>query len=378
MVQRLPSGLTRTVASELGHRLAPGAHQLENVTKPKPTVPTVYIPKRLPPLPTIQDLIRLYRVRARKQLSQNFLVDGKMCTRIVSSARIREGSTVIEVGPGPGNITRKILECGPRELFVIEKDRRFLPMLEMLADAANPGQMKIILGDVMDYSLDGLVRPELAVPWLDYETPNVNIVGNLPFNVATPLLIRFLRQMYNRTGPYTLGRVPLTLTFQEEVAQRTKAPCLHYFRSRLSYMCQSVAKVEYKLKIHGSKFVPPPMVDVGLVRLTPLREPLIDHTSGIPFEVWEKFVRTFFHNRTRMVRNTLKNLFPKDQKDMTLKLCEEADIDPEIMPVMVDTEECVRLAKVYWNMCQETEGLKDYDFRAKTKAPQIVKSMFQD
>lgn len=246
----------------------------------------------------------------------------------------------------------------------------------MLADASSPGQMKIIVGDVMDYSLEGLFPAELKTDWMDHELPNIHFVGNLPFNVATPLLIRWLRQMAHRTGPFAYGRVSLTLTFQKEVADRIVAPVLHYHRSRLSYMVQSLASVNFALKIHGSKFVPSPEVDVGLVRIVPLRKPVLD---DVPFDVYEKFVRTFFHGRARMVKNTVKNLFPENRRlQMVHQLLDEADIDSTSAPVMIDTHECVRMAKVYHKMCKLEPDIYKYDFRARKKAPEIIKSMFQD
>lgn len=90
------------------------------------------IPSRLPPLPTVRDLVRIYRVRARRSLSQNFLLNKNTNEKIVNSAGIRNGDHVLEIGPGPGSITRQILERGPQQLFVLEKDRRFLPMLEVI------------------------------------------------------------------------------------------------------------------------------------------------------------------------------------------------------------------------------------------------------
>jgi dimethyladenosine transferase 1 len=249
-------------------------------------------------------------------------------------------------------------------------------MLEMLADAAHPGQMKIIVGDVMDYSLEGLFPAELKTEWSEYDLPDIQFIGNLPFNVATPLLIRWLRQMAHRSGPFSYGRVPLTLTFQKEVAQRIVAPVLHMQRSRLSYMVQSLATVDHCLKIHGSKFVPAPDVDVGLVRITPQRNPILE---DVPFELYEKFIRTFFHNRKKIVSITVGNLFPiKMRAEMTDRLLQEADIDPLISPLMIDTRESVRMAKVYRKMCDEDPKILEYDFRARKKAPEIVKSMFQD
>lgn len=245
----------------------------------------------------------------------------------------------------------------------------------MLADAANPGQMKIIVGDVMDYSLEGLFPQELKRDW-DDEEPNIHFIGNLPFNVATPLLIRWLKQMAARSGPFSYGRVPLTLTFQKEVADRIVAPVLNYHRSRLSIMCQSLANCKFKLRINGSKFVPAPDVDVGLVHIVPLREPPI---GNIPFDLYEKFVRTFYHNRTKLTKTTLKSLFPvARQEELVNRMAEETKLDLALSPIMLDTHEVIQLAKVYQTICLEDPDILKYDFRARQTAPKILKKMFQD
>ncbi|RWR99023.1 dimethyladenosine transferase 1-like protein, partial [Dinothrombium tinctorium] len=287
---------------------------------------------------------------------------------------ISSGSTVVEIGPGPGNITRCILEKNPRELFVIEKDRRFLPMLEMLADAASPGQMKIIIGDVMDYSLENLFPQELKVDWHSLSPP-IHFIGNLPFNVSTALIIRWLRQMHNKTGPFSYGRVNLTLTFQLEVAERIVAPVMHLQRSRLSVMCQNLAKVRLCDKIKGASFVPSPDVDVGVVKFRPRREPII---NDVPFDIVEKFVRTMFHLRRAYLVKGLRNLYPRELNHLTDAMFEEADIDPTHRSVMLDIEEIGRLVKVYWKFCQQHPGLENYDFRAKMKTPKFVTKSLSD
>lgn len=112
-------------------RIIEGFKSVSKVVRPDQITQT-FIPKRLPPLPTPKDLIRVYRIRARKHLSQNFLLYKNFNEKIVTSAGVRNGQHVLEIGPGPGNITRQILERGPQQLYVVEKDRRFLPMLEVI------------------------------------------------------------------------------------------------------------------------------------------------------------------------------------------------------------------------------------------------------
>jgi dimethyladenosine transferase 1 len=346
------------------------------VDKPLPPKPVRPAPKRLPPLPSTGDILKLYRLRARKHLSQNFLMNPKILDRLVDHAKIREGSRVVEIGPGPGNITRRILERNPKELYVIEKDRRFLPMLEQLADAASPGQMKIILGDVLDYSLEGLFPESAKKPWDEGINKEVCFVANLPFAVSIPLLIRWLRQMSTRSGPFAYGRVPLTLTFQKEVAMRIQSPVLSYWRSRISIMAQTFCKIDYRFTIKGSSFTPEPQVDVGVLRLVPLAK---NHLPlGMDFKSYEKFVRTFIHYRRFPIEKAIRNLFPKDKQHLMDRIFEESGFQPSDLPGMLSTEEVANMARIWFDICKETPGLLEYDYRARKAPPRIVKEMFDE
>lgn len=330
-------------------------------------------PKRLPPLPSTNDLLNLYRLKARKQMSQNFLMNPRVCDRFVASARIREGTRVLEIGPGPGNITRRVLERNPAEFFVVEKDRRFLPMLEQLADAASPGQMKIILGDCLDYSFETLFPPSVAKDW-QRVNEDVNVIANLPFAVSIPLLIRWLSHMSTRTGPFVYGRVPLTLTFQKEVALRLASPVLSMYRSRISIMAQTFCDVKVKFFIKGASFTPEPKVDVGVVRLVPRQQSLLP--EGMDFKSYEKFVRCFVHYRRFPMRKNLNDLFPKDKQDLVDALFEGSTYTPEDLPLMLSAEEVAQLAGKYFSLCHENPGLLEYDYRARKGPPRVVKEMF--
>jgi len=333
-------------------------------------------PKRLPPLPSTGDLLKLYRLKASKHLSQNFLMNPRVCDRLVSVSRIKESSRVVEVGPGPGNITRRILERNPKEVFVIEKDRRFLPMLEQLADAAAPGQMKIILGDVLDYSLDGIFPESVKKPWEEGVNEEIGFVANLPFAVSIPLLIKWLKQMSSRSGPFAYGRVPLTLTFQKEVAMRIQSPVLSYWRSRISIMVQTFCKINYRFTIKGTSFTPVPNVDVGVLRLVPLEKNLLP--PGMDFKSYEKFVRTFIHYRRFPIEKALRDLFPKSHQHLTDRIFQESGFDPSDLPGMLSTEEVANMARIWFDICKENPGLLEYDYRAKKKPPKILKEMFEE
>lgn len=151
---------------------------------------------RLPPLPAVRDLLNLYRLQAVKQLSQNFLLEPKLTNKLVSAAgRIKNGY-VCEVGPGAGSLTRIILSKDVTQLLVVEKDKRFKPPLDMLQEASN-GRMSVVWGDVLSHNLANSFPEEARREWSD-QPPNIHIIGNLPFNVATPLIIRWLKAMSER------------------------------------------------------------------------------------------------------------------------------------------------------------------------------------
>ncbi|KAG9336109.1 hypothetical protein JZ751_002456, partial [Albula glossodonta] len=196
---------------------------------------------RLPPLPTIGEIIKLYNLRAEKQLSQNFLLDLRLT-----------------VGPGPGGLTRSILNAGVADLLVVEKDTRFIPGLQLLSEAA-PRKMRIVHGDILTYRMDRGFPAHIARKW-EEEPPNLHIIGNLPFSVSTPLIIKWLENISNRDGPFRFGRTPLTLTFQKEVAERLTASTGSQQRSRLSVMAQYLCTVKSCFTIPGRAFIPKPQV----------------------------------------------------------------------------------------------------------------------
>ena len=151
---------------------------------------------RLPPLPAVRDLLNLYNLQAVKQLSQNFLLEPKLTSKLVSAAGKINDGYVCEVGPGAGSLTRVILSKNVKHLVVVEKDRRFKPVLDSLVDASQ-NRMSVIWGDVLSHNLAKSFPIEAIHQWED-KPPNIHILGNLPFNVATPLIIRWLNAISER------------------------------------------------------------------------------------------------------------------------------------------------------------------------------------
>lgn len=214
------------------------------------------------------------------------------------------------------------------------------------------------MGDVFNYTMEDMIPEELGRPWED-SPPPVHVIGNLPFSISTPLLIRWLRMASRREGPFVRGRVPLTLTFQKEVAERMVAPVMNIQRCRLSVMCQTYCHIQHRLTLSGGSFFPRPDVDVGVVRLVPLTEPLIKQ----PFDLVEKVCNCLFNSRQKFIRNTLKNLFPVARPELSENVLKLIEVDPETRVVQLTVEEVGRICEVYEHFCFQEPELRQYNFR---------------
>lgn len=316
---------------------------------------------RLPPLPSIKDVIRLYKLRALRELSQNFLMEPRLIDKIVNAAGNIENHVVCEVGPGPGGITRSIIQRAPRKLILIEKDRRFLPSLELIADACRDKvDVDIISGDILKTDIAQYIPNDVKTDWLD-SPPPINLIGNLPFSVSTILIIRWLEMISKQEGPWAFGRTRMTLTFQKEVAERMAARILSSQRCRLSVMCQNWCTVKYKFDISGAAFLPKPDVDVGVVTLTPLKHPIIKQ----PFKLVEKVVRQIFSMRQKYSIRGAQTLFPEDiREEMALRMYKMADIDPVTRPFQIANMEFARICDAYSEIIKQYPELDKYDYRA--------------
>lgn len=316
---------------------------------------------RLPPLPTIRDVIKIYKLRALKQLSQNFLMDERLTARIVRMCGEVANQHVLEVGPGPGSITRSILRRGPKQLAVVEKDRRFIPTMELLANAVKPSvQMDIYRDDILKFRIENAFSESIRCDWNGYRPP-VHIIGNLPFAISTRLLINWLKDISLRRGAWVYGRTAMVLTFQKEVGERIVAPILDDQRCRLSVMSQIWTKPELRFIIPGTAFVPKPDVDVAVMRLEPLREPL----TTLPFDLVEKIMRYLFSMRQKKIRFAIRNLYPPEMcEELTNRTFEEAAVSPLAKCFELSNEECLRLANAYNNIITEYPHIANYNYRA--------------
>ena len=294
---------------------------------------------KLPPLPSIGDIVKLYGLSAKQQLSQNFILDMNLCKRIAKTCGNLQNSTVIEVGSGPGNLTRALFIGGAKHVICVEKDERFLPALELLREAVGKDKMSIVLGDAMDVDEGKLLKEQEVEPW-DWDSEEscpIHIVGNLPFSVSTALLLKWIKQMPKREGAFSFGRCPLTLLFQKEVAYRLFAtPGCREF-SRLSVMSQNCAQVIKKFDIKGKAFVPPPNVDSGVVTLIPRVKPLTD----VSVDSLEYVLMKAFGQKRKMLRNAIQML------EFGNEILAEANIDEEKRCEQITIKEWGMLTRLY-------------------------------
>jgi 16S rRNA (adenine1518-N6/adenine1519-N6)-dimethyltransferase len=237
-------------------------------------------------LPPLREVVRRFELRAKKSLGQNFLLDLNLTGRIARAAGPLDGVSVIEVGPGPGGLTRALLSEGAKRVIAIERDRRCVAALEELA-ASYPGRLAVIEGDALDFD----PRPYL-------NGGPARIVANLPYNIATALLVRWLS-----IEPWPPFYDSLTLMFQREVAARIVAGAGDESYGRLSVIAGWRTEARILFDINPSAFVPPPKVISSVVRLVPRAAPLACARA-----VLERVTAAAFGQRRKMLRASLRTL----------------------------------------------------------------------
>lgn len=261
-------------------------------------------------LPPLRDVIKRHALSARKSLGQNFLLDLNLTARIARAAGPLENATVIEVGPGPGGLTRALLAMGAREVIAIERDERALGPLREIADRY-PGRLRIINADATRFD----PRPLLG-------STRAKIVANLPYNIATPLLIDWLS-----IEPWPPWYDMMVLMFQREVAERIVARDNEEAYGRLGVLSNWRAETKILFDISPAAFVPQPQVTSSVVRLVPREVP-----DPCDRRLLEQVAAAAFGQRRKMLRQSLKSL-PADPALLTAA----AGVDPtrraETIPV---------------------------------------------
>ncbi|GFR84188.1 rRNA adenine N(6)-methyltransferase [Elysia marginata] len=223
--------------------------------------------------------------------------------------------------------------------------------------------MDTFKGDILSFNMEDVVPPEFARTWHD-STPDIHVIGNLPFSVSTPLIIRWLDSISRQSNLWIHGRTPMTLTFQKEVAERIVAPPRSEYRCRLSVMCQYLCHVSLKFSIPGKAFVPPPKVDVGVVKFVPRKDPLIRQ----PFSLVERINRHLFHHANKYCVKSLGTLFPPDREDLVWTVLELSDIDSQIRPFELTNEQIGQLCDAYATIIRQEPDILTYEFRSQKSA----------
>lgn len=263
-------------------------------------------------LPPLRETLAEHGLMAKKSFGQHFLLDLNVTRKIARLAGPLEGRTVIEVGPGPGGLTRALLEAGAR-VVAVEKDARFVPLLTELADAAD-GRLTIVEADALKVDEARLA----GGPGL--------VISNLPYNVGTPLLLKWL------TGPWR--PVSMSLMFQKEVADRVAAAPGSDAYGRLSVISQAICDARVVMDLPARAFTPPPKVASAVVRL----DPKADTPEAASIAALEKVTAAAFGQRRKMLRSSLRQLGGA-------ALCEAAGVDPDARAETIDVAGFLRLAE---------------------------------
>ncbi len=243
---------------------------------------------QLDDLPPLRDVIARHGLGAKKALGQNFLLDLNLTARIARQAGDLRGCDVLEVGPGPGGLTRALLAEGARHVLAVEKDARCIPALEEIA-AHYPGRLTILQGDA------------LQIDPLEHLKPPVRVVSNLPYNVGTELLVRWLSP--ESWPPFWRS---LTLMFQREVAERITARPGSKAWGRLGVLAQWRTDARIALRVPPEAFAPPPKVHSAVVHLQALDAPRCPADAA----VLSRVVAAAFNQRRKMLRAALRSLAP--------------------------------------------------------------------
>ena len=268
-------------------------------------------------LPPLREQLDAHGLLARKSFGQHFLLDLNITRKIARLAGPLEGRAVVEVGPGPGGLTRALLEAGAM-VIAVEKDPRFLPLLGELAAVAG-GRLTLVEADALKVDeAELLARHAPGLP--------ARVVSNLPYNVGAPLLVKWLQEAQLFES--------LALMFQKEVAERIAAPVGSSAYGRLGVISQAVAEVEIVMSLPARAFTPPPKVESAVVRLTPRP----DRPSAERLAALERVTQAAFGQRRKMLRSSLKSLGGE-------ALCAQAGIDSGLRAEAVPVEGFLELAR---------------------------------
>ena len=266
-------------------------------------------------LPPLREVISAHDLNAKKSLGQNFLLDLNLTDKIVRQAGDLDGVHVLEVGPGPGGLTRSLVASECERVTAIEMDHRAIEALQGLVEVAD-GKLEVREGDALAADLKAIS-----------DAPR-GIVANLPYNIATPLLLKWLRELREDRGSYAF----MCLMFQKEVAQRICAKPSTKAFGRLAVISQWLCDVRAVVELPPSAFTPPPKVRSSVV----LFKPKVLDADAPPFEAVERVTAQAFQKRRKMVRSSLQNY---------VEFFDSVGIDSQARAENLTIDDYVRLAK---------------------------------
>lgn len=271
-----------------------------------------------PVLPPLKEVIKRYELSARKSLGQHFLLDTNITDKIVYESENLTGINIIEIGAGPGGLTRSLLKSDAKCIYAVEKDERCIAALHDLK-AVYGERLVIIEQDALKLSLPETIPAPRA------------IIANLPYNIGTPLLINWLDDIAKDSNAYAY----MTLMFQKEVAQRLFAETDGNHYGRLAVITQWLCDVQDCFDLPPGAFTPPPKVTSTVVKLTPLAKPRFPADK----KTLEKTLAAAFGNRRKMLRSSLGTI-----SDKPIEWLQSAGIDPTRRAETLNVEEFCRLA----------------------------------
>jgi 16S rRNA (adenine1518-N6/adenine1519-N6)-dimethyltransferase len=279
-------------------------------------------------LPPLREVIRRHELSARKSLGQNFLLDLNLTARIARAAGSLETHTIVEIGPGPGGLTRALLALGARRVIAVERDERALAALAEIAERY-PGRLEVVAADALEFD---------PVPMLNGE--RAKIVANLPYNIATALLTGWLG-----TEPWPPWYDAMVLMFQREVAERIVATVDDDAYGRLAVLAGWRSEARIMFDVAPTAFVPPPKVTSSVVRLVPRPEP-----APCELRMLERVTEAAFGQRRKMLRQSLKSLGADPAR-----LTAAAGVDPTRRAETVPVAGFVAMARELSNIRATTE-----------------------
>lgn len=270
-------------------------------------------------LPRLTDVIKEFSLSAKKTLGQNFLLDFNITRKIARLAGAGQGYDFLEIGPGPGGLTRALLHEGAKSVTVIEKDERCLELLQKI-QAHYPDKMRIVIGDALEIDIKELMK----------DKPQFHIAANLPYNISSEILTSWLCE---ETWPPIWKSA--TLMYQKEFADRLKAKSSTKEYGRLSILTQWRAEVEKLMDVHPSNFTPPPRVMSCVIKVKPKEK-----IKNIEVKKLEAITKATFGQRRKMLRQSLKSVTSNPEE-----LCLKANISPEKRADHLSVDEYLNLAE---------------------------------